>query len=431
LNASSRRSTGGASSRRRALTHVGGPIAASSGTPEERALLEHAMDVAADEDATRAHIHGFHSYPARLHPLLAHRLVTGLCDKRATVLDPFCGSGTVLVESRLLGRAAIGVDANPLAVALARFKVSGMQATARKALLDDASEVGRLADERRARRQGASMRYPAGDVELFEPHVLLELDSLRLGIRRIEPADLRAALELVLSSILIKVSRQPGDTSAARRERRLAGGFTTRLFLEKTDELVQRFADYEQRLPPGAPDARVFEDDARKLQPVAAGSIDLVVTSPPYPGTYDYLSHHAARLRWLGMPTDSFDRREIGARRRLEAVRPESAMRAFRDDFAMVLGALGRVCRGNAVVALVVADSVLSGRPIYAEDWVREAGRLAGFRISALASQARPHFHRGSQRAFRSRPRGEHVILLRREARVPKQPVQAGSTGRS
>lgn len=369
-----------------------------------------------DDEAARAHVHGFHSYPARLHPVLARKLVEGLSDARAAVLDPFCGSGTVVVETRLLGRAATGVDANPLAVALARLKAGGMSAPAREAVLAAAADVGRLADDRRGRREGASMRYPRYDLDLFEPHVLLELDSLRLGIGRIERPEVRRALELVLSAILIKVSRQPGDTSGERRERRLAGGFTTRLFVDKAAELVRRLAEYEHLLPPGAPEPTILEGDARRLEGIAPASLDLVVTSPPYPGTYDYLSHHAARLRWLGMPDRSFDRREIGARRRLEAMSFDDALRAFRDDMVATLRAVSRVCRAFAPVVLVMADSVLSGRPIYADGLMRDAGERAGFELAALASQARPHFHRGSPRAFGARGRREHLILLRRRA---------------
>src|SRR3989304_6270267 len=64
--------------------------------------------------------HGFHASPARMHPLTARRALVALGVKPgATVLDPFCGSGTVLVEAFRAGARAIGVDASPLAVEIA------------------------------------------------------------------------------------------------------------------------------------------------------------------------------------------------------------------------------------------------------------------------------------------------------------------------
>ncbi|NVL83943.1 hypothetical protein HWN75_27625, partial [Escherichia coli] len=88
-------------------------------------MLAHAVDVAptADADAPdRAHVHGCHAYPARAHPVTARRRVDAFAPARGLVLDPFCGSGTVLIEAMLAGRNALGTDLNPLAVMLARAK---------------------------------------------------------------------------------------------------------------------------------------------------------------------------------------------------------------------------------------------------------------------------------------------------------------------
>src|SRR4051812_48600424 len=102
--------------RRRSLTNVGGEIT-TSGDRAAAAILAHAIDVAPnmDEDADdRAHVHGFHPYPARAHPTTARRLIEDLSPDDGIVLDPFCGSGTILVEAMLAGRSAIGSDLNPV-----------------------------------------------------------------------------------------------------------------------------------------------------------------------------------------------------------------------------------------------------------------------------------------------------------------------------
>ena len=109
---------------RRALSHVGGDVELW-GDGEAADRLGAAIDVptsAEAEELARAHVHGFHSYPARMHPLVARRLVEEFSAPGELVLDPFCGSGTVLVEAALAGRRAVGVDANPLAVRLAVLK---------------------------------------------------------------------------------------------------------------------------------------------------------------------------------------------------------------------------------------------------------------------------------------------------------------------
>ncbi len=71
---------------------------------------------------TKYMTHGLHPYPARMIPQVAGRLLERYASEGCLVLDPFCGSGTVLVEARLHGMNSIGVDINPLACLLAMVK---------------------------------------------------------------------------------------------------------------------------------------------------------------------------------------------------------------------------------------------------------------------------------------------------------------------
>jgi hypothetical protein len=405
--------------KRRSLANVGGPVELSGDDPVERAALANALAVEGDDDASRAHVHGFHSYPARMHPTTARRLVEALSPKGGVVLDPFCGSGTVLVEGLLAGRRVVGVDANPLAVELSWLKTRGTSADERNQMLHAARGVAQAADERRKRRAGATHRYGSEDVSLFEPHVLLELDGLRDALTKVEVEWVRRALALVLSSILVKVSRQTGDTARSRTERRLASGFTLRLFERKASELAARLAEYDALLPrpptgSGPKATAIHLGDARRLEGVAASSIDLVVTSPPYPGTYDYLAHHAARLRWLGLDAQRFAAIELGARRHLERLPYAAALARFSADLGAALASMSRVLAPAGKVVLIVADSVISRKPVHTDRLVREIAPAAKLRVSTVGSQARPHFHGPSARAFDRAPRREHAIVCRR-----------------
>jgi DNA modification methylase len=400
---------------RRSLANVGGPVELRGEDSRERAALTSALDVAGDDDASRAHVHGFHSYPARMHPTTARRLVEGLSVRGGVVLDPFCGSGTVLVEGRIAGRRVVGVDANPLAVELSWLKTRGTTSDERSRMLRAARAVARAADERRKRRAGATHRYGAEDVALFEPHVLLELDGLRDSIGKIERDWEGRALALVLSSILVKVSRQTGDTSRARAERRLASGFTLRLFERKATELAARLAEYDALLPrPEAGTPTIRLGDARRLEGVKSSSVDLIVTSPPYPGTYDYLAHHAARLRWLGLDADRFAEIELGARRHLDGLSYGAALARFKSELGAALASMSRVLVSEGKAVLILADSVIARRPVQADRLVREIAPAAKLEVTTIGSQLRPHFHGPSARAFDRTPRREHAIVCRR-----------------
>ncbi len=68
--------------------------------------------------------HSLHPYPAKFPPQLPHTIIKQFARERATILDPFCGSGTTLVEARLLGCNAIGVDVNGLSSLLSKVKAT-------------------------------------------------------------------------------------------------------------------------------------------------------------------------------------------------------------------------------------------------------------------------------------------------------------------
>lgn len=415
---------------RRSLTHVGGAVDIA-GRPSVAEAIADALRVAparvadepreqgtagaTDDDPERAHIHGFHTYPARMHPTTAARLVRALVPgDRATVLDPFCGSGTVVVEAMIAGRRGLGVDLNPLAVRLARFKTGRRDALFLDSIVTTAAAAAAFADDRRVRRAGATRRYPPDDVQSFDPHVLLELDSLRAGLRELarEQEDLREALELVLSAILVKVSRRTSDTSDARATRRIAAGFTSKLFARKASEVARRLSALDALVPTAAPPARIALDDATRLRSIPASSVDAIITSPPYASTHDYLAHHALRLRWLDLDPRELAAREVGARRTYASVDPAEARALWTRELRGVLAPMSRVCRKGAPIALLLADSAVRGAALRADDIVADAAEAVGLSTVARASQRRPHFHEPTADAFRGSPRAEHVLVL-------------------
>ncbi|VTR98283.1 rna methylase : Uncharacterized protein OS=Sorangium cellulosum (strain So ce56) GN=sce7301 PE=4 SV=1: Methyltransf_26 [Gemmata massiliana] len=403
--------------RRRALTHVGGAIDTEGDRADaDRLARALAVPPATDDDnePARAHVHGFHTYPARMHPATAARLVTAFVPAGGRVLDPFCGSGTVLVEALIAGRSAVGTDLNPIAVRLAASKTRPRTPGDLAHFATRAEECADHANTRRKAKTGASRRFSAEDMALFEPHVLLELDSLRAKIESLRDDPARTDLELVLSSVLVKLSRKSGDTTSGTAPRRTAAGFPARLFVQKAQDLAARLAVLGNLLPRPTPIATALLDDATELKRVPPGPVNAVITSPPYAATYDYLSHHALRLRWLGLDPTPLARGEIGSRTAYSRMKPENARVTWGKELERFFRSVMRVLSPNAPIVIMMADSAVGDVAIRADEVVAEVSRVCGLYPAARASQARPHFHGPTAKAFRERPRFEHALLLRK-----------------
>jgi SAM-dependent methyltransferase len=402
--------------RRRSLTHVGGAVETAG--DEDARPLAYALDVAPAGDLEgdeRAHVHGFHTYPARMHPATAARLVQAYAPAGGRVLDPFCGSGTVLIEAMISGRRPLGVDLNPLAVRLARCKSRSRNHGELEQLLRLARACAARADQRRKFRDGPNHRFPDEDFCLFEPHVLFELASLRGEIESLRDEPARLDLSLVLSSLLVKLSRKRGDTSEKMVVRRTAGGFAARLFVRKTEELMRRLAAFDALLGKPRPGPAVIEeDDATELRRLPPQPVDAIVTSPPYAATYDYWAHHALRLRWLGLDGTPFARREFGARATYQAIEPQQARDTWSRELARFFTAAAKFLPSGGPLVLVMADSAVGNVALRADEIVAATARECGFVATARASQRRQHFDGPTLAAFRARPRAEHALLLRR-----------------
>ena len=372
-----------------------------------------------DHDIAESLTHPFHSYPARLHPATARVLVENAGE--GMIVDPFCGSGTVLVEARAAGNAAVGSDLNPLAVLVAYAKTWTAAPGRRQAM----AKVGqRIAHEtllagKNARRSGAEpmpTRKPEGFdpnarnrrlASWFQPHTRRELEMIGALIEQVEDEPIRRVLTACLSAILYKVSSRTSDTDGTWVDRNIARGNAARLFATRVELLAAGLDDMGRGDPPD-----VLEHDARGLYDIVDdGTAAAVITSPPYAGTYDYAEHQRLRFDFLGLRHREMDDGEIGARRTFEKNpdAPHIWLTALQDS----LKAIARVLRPGGTAAIVIGDSVARNRAYYALDDVRTALNEELI-LDSWASQERPMLGAVERRAFGERAKAEHVILLRR-----------------
>lgn len=76
---------------------------------------------------TKEYTHCYHNYPAMMIPQIASRLITKYGRGAKTLFDPYCGTGTSLVEANINGIDAYGTDLNPMAQLIAKAKTSKIE----------------------------------------------------------------------------------------------------------------------------------------------------------------------------------------------------------------------------------------------------------------------------------------------------------------
>jgi site-specific DNA-methyltransferase (cytosine-N4-specific) len=158
-------------------------------------------------DASQEMPSKLHPYPARFIENIPRTLIDVLgCPKGSVVFDPFCGSGTTLFEAQCLGYDSIGVDLNPIACLLSKVKTRSLPSLFTQAY---------LMVHTKALSAYCENHYIPAIPNLdhwFKKEVQIALSTIMSEIALQQDEEIREALQLALSSIIVRVSNQDSDT---------------------------------------------------------------------------------------------------------------------------------------------------------------------------------------------------------------------------
>lgn len=325
-----------------------------------------------------------HPFPARMAPDVAQRSLEALSD-RGRVIDPLCGSGTVLRAAVERGLDCSGTDIDPLAVLMSRVWTTPVQPFR---LLHDAQEL-----VRKARAIGEHEIERPADAETetfiafwFAERQAKDLARLATALKSINWPT-KDALAISFSRIIISKEMMASlarDTSHSRPHKVAdVNDFDVFSGFLKSARVVAG------RLKPDLirATASVQLGDARTLEDIPNENFDLALTSPPYLNAIDYLRGHRLALVWLGYNVASvraIRSASVGAERMMSADRCDFPIdpyiierdgstlterhrgwvRRYAADMRRILYQLGRVVRPGGKVVLVVGNSFLRGSTI-------------------------------------------------------------------
>ena len=350
-----------------------------------------------------------HPYPAKFPAALAAQNLDDCARPDSIVLDPFCGSGTTLVEAKYRGMHAIGVDSNDLACLISRVKTTPLKKT-------DFNAVERVLDDIRHERRlklGGAIRGPANFINCshwFQQNVILEISALLDAIRRIRSIRARDFLRVVLSSIVVRVSNQESDTRYAAVDKKVPDEFTRNLFIKKTEDNMARMRHFSAFAPKSK--ISVHCADSRDLSCIRPCSVDCVITSPPYANTYDYYLYHKFRSIWLNLDFRSAQRNEIGSRREFSSLK--RGVGKWREDMYKCISEIHRVMKSGGTAVVVIGDSVIAGEKIDNGAMLAETAESLNFKILRIDSSEQAKNSKSFNPMFSRAGKREHVIRVQK-----------------
>lgn len=268
--------------------------------------LEYSSPRATDNrQGTRYSTHGLHEYKGKYNPQIVKGVLDYMGVKSGTrILDPFCGSGTTMVECVHHGYSSIGTDINPMAVYISNTKI--------RSLAIDTGYVRNYVNK--IMEKGINYELPS-DLAVPEEQSRLEYlkrwvpnETLRIleGVKELlkqEPDEVSDFLKLTISDLIREYSNQePSDL----RIRKRISPFPELPLLEAWKQNVERYLEAIS----GAQAIRQYEvefgkavlcDIRKEYKILENEKFDAIITSPPYATALPYIDTQRISLVWLGL----------------------------------------------------------------------------------------------------------------------------------
>lgn len=308
------------------------------------------------------HVHGLHPYLGKFIPQLVEVFLDRYFSAADVVYDPFCGSGTTLVEASVFGAESVGCDISAFNCHLANAKTADYSNAEVAEQL--ASTLARALDD--ADSTTSSKQTPLAQASpwlrsWFAPRALSELTAYRQATCSLA-GPVRSLAEVVLTRSArsarltthfdLDFPRTPVKLPylCHKHKRTCEPVREAAKFLKRyTNDTSRRIEEYallrsDRRVEALHGDARVIE-----LPRMPTG----VITSPPYPGLIDYHEQHRYAYELLGLPDRRSD--EIGA---AAEGRTRAAQARYSDDMVAVFTNARRQVPTGAPVVIVVNDAL-------------------------------------------------------------------------
>jgi len=294
--------------------------------------------------------HWYYPYKAKFHPQMIKALINWMgLKKPQKLLDPFVGSGTALIEAKTMGIDSIGIDINPVCTLMSKVKCNLLDLSP-----DDLNSVPRekafhFFDKRRKKLGSTSLETFVED----NSEQITELST-----------DERIAQFYELSYLYAL-----SDFTYVKRD--MWKGFNENL--DVILAAVERFNKLKEELPFDLAKADVRQGDAMKL-PFDSGTIDGIITSPPYSIAVDYIKQDLHALNYLNIDARKLVNNMIGLRGK-----GEERIANYFADMLIAFRQMFEVLKRNAYCVILIGDVTFNGKRLPIHRKYVEFAEAVGF----------------------------------------------------
>lgn len=280
------------------------------------------------------------SWKGQFSPQLVHSLLRAYAGDGCSILDPFMGSGTVLVEAGCLGHCVSGAEINPAAFHMALVY----------RLINSPLDIRRETMAPMNQSILSAFSAPLGPPDV---------ETVLVALWRDEPDTIRRSLYGTLIVLVDLYENYLTSSKVVAKWRAL-------------QEIVLALPYSVQLVTP-------IHCDARRL-PLESNTVDLVLTSPPYINVFNYHQQYRASIEAMGWDALRVARAEVGSNRKHRQNRFLTVVQ-YCLDMNMVFQELYRVCKPFARIIFVVGrESNVLQTKFYNSDIVaRIAMQSVGF----------------------------------------------------
>ncbi len=360
------------------------------------------------DNSTSYYTHGLHPYPAKFTPQMINTYIINYSKEYDNIIDPFCGSGTTLVESIVNNRYAYGIDLNPIAYIISKAKTNLYTSEHINKLSD---YILNLQNINLAELNIEVHEFP-NRLHWFQENISKELSFLKSYIKKENDTLLRDLLICAFSKIILKVSNQDSEVRYTAKQKNLPDGIVFKLFIATLMEYQKSLQELDSSKI--KTNAKIINlDIGVALERFENDKFDLVITSPPYINTFDYYLYHKQRMFWLDYDHKNVRKHEIGNHHRIDTKTLEEAKLEYITSMKNVFEQLNRVLKKDCYFVIIIGDGIVAGEVIDMSSIINVIAKKTNFAIEDLQSVNLSETTKSFNKKFSNAPKKEHTIILK------------------